>query len=69
MYVGVLAMIFGQALAYRSKSISIYGGAVLGAFYLFVLLYEEPTLGRLFGSQYEEYCRRVPRWLLPIRRT
>lgn len=68
MYVGVLAMIFGQALAYRSKSISIYGSGVLGALYLFVLVYEEPTLRRLFGSEYEEYCRRVPRWLLPIRR-
>jgi len=68
MYVGVLAMIFGQAFLYRSKSIALYGCAILGGFYLFVLLYEEPTLQRRFGSAYEEYCRKVPRWLLPIRR-
>ena len=30
---------------------------------LFVLLYEEPTLRKTFGAEYEEYCRNVPRWL------
>jgi protein-S-isoprenylcysteine O-methyltransferase Ste14 len=30
---------------------------------LFVLLYEEPALGRAFGSEYEQYCRQVPRWI------
>jgi protein-S-isoprenylcysteine O-methyltransferase Ste14 len=29
---------------------------------LFVLLYEEPMLRHKFGSEYEDYCRRVPRW-------
>ena len=32
-------------------------------FPLFVLLYEEPALRRKFGDSYEEYKRRVPRWL------
>ena len=26
------------------------------------MLYEEPTLRRRFGAEYEDYCRRVPRW-------
>jgi hypothetical protein len=30
---------------------------------LFVQLYEEPTLREMFGSEYEEYCKNVPRWL------
>jgi len=30
---------------------------------LFVQLYEEPTLRKMFGSEYEEYCRNVHRWL------
>lgn len=28
----------------------------------FVTLYEEPTLKKNSGADYEEYCRRVPRW-------
>ena len=30
--------------------------------YTFVRTYEEPTLGRQFGEQYEEYRRAVPGW-------
>jgi protein-S-isoprenylcysteine O-methyltransferase Ste14 len=30
---------------------------------LFVLLYEEPKLRRLFGAEYDEYCRNVRRWV------
>ena len=30
--------------------------------HLFVIGYEEPTLRRKFGAEYEEYCRHVRRW-------
>ena len=30
---------------------------------LFVLLYEEPTLRRKFGADYDEYCRNVRPWI------
>ncbi|MGD0840277.1 MAG: isoprenylcysteine carboxylmethyltransferase family protein [Candidatus Acidiferrales bacterium] len=33
----------------------------------FVQLYEEPTLQKMFGADYEEYCRNVPRWLPRMR--
>ncbi len=29
---------------------------------LFVVFYEEPTLRKKFGTDYEEYCRNVHRW-------
>ena len=69
MYVGVLGVIIGQALYYGSRGLVIYAGVVFVGFYLFVLSYEEPALRRLFGAQYEEYCRRVPRWILPLPRS
>lgn len=69
MYVGVLAVIFGQAIYYNSRSVGMYGALVLLAFHLFVRVYEEPTLRRQFGSQYEEYSRKVPRWIFPLHRT
>ena len=62
-YLGVAAMIFGQAIIYHSQPVMIYGCAVVVAFTLFVWLYEEPHLRRTFGQQYEDYCRRVPRWI------
>jgi protein-S-isoprenylcysteine O-methyltransferase Ste14 len=30
---------------------------------LFVIGYEEPTLRRLFGAEYDDYTRRVGRWI------
>jgi len=68
MYVGVLTVILGQALYYGSLRVARYGCAVLAGFYLFVIFYEEPTLRRLFGEQYENYCRRVPRWIFRLSR-
>jgi len=64
MYVGVSFMILGQAVYFGATALLIYLGAVLAGFHMFVLLYEEPTLRRLFGTQYEEYCRQVPRWVI-----
>ena len=66
MYVGVAAMIAAQAGYYRSRSLAFYMLVVLFVFHAFVRLYEEPTLRRLFGAQYESYCRTVPRWLLRL---
>jgi protein-S-isoprenylcysteine O-methyltransferase Ste14 len=66
MYVGVSSMILGQAIYYGSFSIVVYLLAMVLAFNLFVRFYEEPTLRRLFGEQYDEYCRKVPRWLLRV---
>jgi protein-S-isoprenylcysteine O-methyltransferase Ste14 len=40
-----------------------YLAIVLLIIQFFVLFYEEPTLARQFGQEYEEYKKRVPRWL------
>ena len=65
MYVGFfvgwlgLWVIFGRATL---SAIAIAAAMVLATM-LFVVLYEEPTLRRKFGPEYEEYCRNVRRWV------
>lgn len=62
-YVSVLGMILGQALFLGNTSILLYAFCMALGFHLFVVFYEEPTLRRQFGEEYEVYCRRVPRWV------
>jgi protein-S-isoprenylcysteine O-methyltransferase Ste14 len=69
MYVGVAAMIAGQSIYRGSIAMALYLFVVITLFNLFVLFYEEPTLRRQFGEQYNTYCRAVPRWFLPSRHT
>ncbi len=54
-----LWVVFGRA---NLIAIAVACGVIL-ATASFVLLYEEPTLRKKFGTDYEEYCRNVPRWL------
>ena len=63
MYVGVLLVIFGWAIFFRSSSIVIYGVAATVIFHLVVLLIEEPILRAKFGDQYRLYCGAVGRWV------
>jgi protein-S-isoprenylcysteine O-methyltransferase Ste14 len=62
MYWSVAFVIVGEALIFRSLSLAELAAAFFAATTLFVLLYEEPALRRKFGIEYDEYCRRVPRW-------
>jgi protein-S-isoprenylcysteine O-methyltransferase Ste14 len=63
MYVGVLCILLGEALLFASLTLAAYAVLVFILFNLFVLLYEEPTLRRKFGADYERYSASVPRWL------
>jgi protein-S-isoprenylcysteine O-methyltransferase Ste14 len=63
MYIGAEMTLAGAALYYESLSIFIYACLFLLITHLFVVLYEEPTLRRTFGDEYEAYFRRVRRWL------
>jgi len=63
MYVGVLTVILGHVLCFRTLELGLYGVAAWTAFQLFVVLYEEPALRRQFGAEYEAYRERVGRWL------
>ncbi|ANT53086.1 methyltransferase family protein [Mesorhizobium amorphae] len=63
MYVAVLSTILGQALLFSSWAVFGYGIVAAAAMVSFVRLYEEPTLARRYGAEYEAYRRAVPRWL------
>ena len=62
MYLAVGAIIVGQALALGQPVLLAYAAAFAVAVAAFVHWYEEPTLSRQFGEQYEAYRRAVPRW-------
>jgi len=63
MYIGAGMTLAGVAIFYESLSIFIYTGLFFLITHLFVVLYEEPTLRRTFGTEYEAYVGRVSRWL------
>jgi protein-S-isoprenylcysteine O-methyltransferase Ste14 len=63
MYVGVSAVVFGEALCFGSGNQLVYALCVLAGFHVRVVTGEERTLRRTFGAAYEAYCARVPRWL------
>ena len=67
MYVGVLAIIIGHFLWFEYWNLLIYAIVVFIGFNTFVTYYEEPTLKRKFGAAYEDYLKRVPRWIPRIR--
>ncbi len=68
MYFGVLLVIAGWALLFRSPRVLGYGAAVALFFHLFVVTVEEPSLRGKFGRSYERYCRDVGRWAPTVRR-
>ena len=63
MYDGVLLVILGHFLWFESWSLILYAMVVFAAFHTFVTMYEEPHLKKTFGQTYEDYCKRVPRWI------
>ena len=62
MYLGAGLALAAAALFYQSFVLLAYTVLFLLATHLFVIWYEEPTLRRTFGADYEAYCRRVSRW-------
>lgn len=69
MYLGFAAgwiglwIVFGNA---NPAAIAAAMGVALGV-HCFVAFYEEPTLRKKFGADYEEYCRNVDRWWPRVR--
>ncbi|MGH7538001.1 MAG: methyltransferase family protein [Gemmatimonadales bacterium] len=63
MYLGGWGVLAGWGLLLRSPAILLLSFVMLGGAHLFVVLYEEPTLERRFGNEYQLYRKDVRRWL------
>jgi protein-S-isoprenylcysteine O-methyltransferase Ste14 len=63
MYIGAGTALLGAALYYQSAALAGYALVFLLITHLFVMVYEEPHLRRVFGQSYEQYLRTVHRWI------
>ena len=58
-----MLVLAGHFLWFKSICMIAYTLLAFLAAHAFVTLYEQPTLKEKFGAAYEEYLRRVPRWI------
>jgi protein-S-isoprenylcysteine O-methyltransferase Ste14 len=63
MYLSVTIIVLGEVLVTRSLALFVYWVLWFLGANLFVIGYEEPTLRQDFGASYDEYSRRVGRWI------
>ena len=63
MYLGVLMILIGETLFFKSYHLGIYLLIIALIFNLFILAVEEPRLRKDFADEYRNYCSKVRRWL------
>lgn len=63
MYLGVLGIQLGLGLLLGSGGILGLTALTALLFHVRVVAWEEPTLARLFGEQFDSYRHAVPRWV------
>lgn len=63
MYMGVVTAVFGQALIFGSRSVTWYAVLLWLCYQVVAVFLDEPPLRKERGSAYDEYRRKVPRWI------
>jgi len=65
MYIGMGIALIGEAIVFPhlTRTILVMTALLWLAVSLFIVAYEEPVLRRMFGADYEAYCRDVRRWI------
>lgn len=63
MYLGLVLILLGEALVFRSWMLVGEAAALWVGVHLLVVLYEERALAKQFGPAYAQYCGDVPRWI------
>ena len=64
MYVSVITIVLGWSVLWGSRVLIYYALGTLATVYARVRLIEEPWAARKFGSQWQAYRDRVPRWFI-----
>jgi protein-S-isoprenylcysteine O-methyltransferase Ste14 len=62
-YLGALLALVGHILWSGSPWVIVYSFCYGIAFHILIVVFEEPGLKSKFGTTYEEYRTRVPRWI------
>ena len=62
-YFGAMLVLLGYVLWFVSPLLMLYSALAFIGFNLLVIVIEEPVLKNMFGGEYVEYSKRVPRWL------
>ena len=62
-YIAALLVVVGEAWLFLSLPLFAYAGAIAVGCHAFVVYYEEPALRDLFGDEYDDYRRKVSRWI------
>jgi protein-S-isoprenylcysteine O-methyltransferase Ste14 len=62
-YAGFMAVLLGEALVFGSAGLLEYTAVAWCIGAAAVRCYEEPTLARKFGAEYQEYRRAVRAWI------
>ena len=65
MYLGMALMLIGETILLPQirREMAALSALLATVVAVLVVRMEEPALRRLFGEEFEEYCRQVPRWI------
>lgn len=63
LYLGNLILLLGLLIVYNSPGAYLVAFPFAVFFYAAIVAAEEEYLRGRFGESYEDYCRRVPRWI------
>ncbi len=63
MYIGHMLIALGEFLIFGHAGILIYMLLLAILLHALVIWWEEPGLKKRLGKQYEEYLKKVPRWV------
>ncbi len=63
MYLGYFGIVLGEFFFFGNLLLFFYFLFIVLFVNLYLLFIEEPKLRKRFGSEYEDYIKKVPRWI------